>query len=1146
MTKFSITKILVFLYCFSAYVAQASPGDTLKVQTFTFGSPQNSWFVFPSDTMRTNKILMYYTLKCNPAQSPACGEWDYQTSTYVYEHTGVLDSTLLNAPSYVVNGASPDSLKFMYQPSWKYSPHFNTHINYTGITSFDSSYMGNGNQISTTPFNSAYAESRSQFLWKVPELLAAGLHAGNISGLRFNLQGLGSQLKNLTIRIKHSALDSLTSSQFENSGFTTEYSNTTTFTANGWNIIHFINAFNWDGLQNILIDISFENGASGTANSVYAENTGIKSGITSAGNDKALFFMGADYINVPKEATAAIDSAITVSFWAYGNPAFQPQDQSAFEAYDSLNNRVINVHLPWSNSNVYWDAGNNNTGSYDRINKAATSAEIEGKWNYWSFTKNAATGTQKIYLNGLLWHSGTALTKRMGGIKKFRIGTCLWTDIGYNYDGSMDEFAVWNAELDSATIHKWMYKDLNATHPFSNKLQLYYKFNDNTMNTAADSSNGAHTGNLFGLPVFTYTKGSEIVRNFQETSLRPNLIFEQGVYTAQIDTLITIDSVPSDPMQIFFYTDSLQPLVCHDTMTVWTPYYNHYVYNHLGVATDSTLVQADSAIHLKHWYYYGPHFEVVNRYELERLITPYGNGLSLGNGFTWVFDVSDYRTLLHDSVQLAAGNWQELLDLRFEFIKGTPPRDPKTIKNLWCSTYWYNSNTENVLSARKVKIASDAVSTRIKIRPTGHGMGDLENCAEFCAKTHYMFVDGTQRYSKLVWRDDCGVNPIFPQGGTWVYSRANWCPGGIANTYDFELTPYVTPGDSTSLDYNIDAYNWNGQGSAPNFQIETQLVSYGAANFSLDAELYEIKTPTKAQIYSRKNPICNNPLVTIRNTGSTTLTALDIIYGVEGIGTTPSVYHWTGNLKFMELQDVRLSAIQWTGSNGTFYATVSAPNGGADQYSYNNTVTTTYSAPPQFPTDIIIEFKSNLYPNENSYMLKDDLGNTLLYKSTFTANTVYKDTVPLTNGCYEFTLLDNDDDGLSFWANSDGAGYIRIRRASDGVVIKTFNADFGSQVYCQFTVGYYLNHNEVAPVESIELYPNPSAGKFTLDLALPTMQDVDIKVFDIQGKQVMQRTEKGVFTKVISIDLGDKNSGIYFVSIRTALGLVTKKIIVQK
>ena len=33
--------------------------------------------------------------------------------------------------------------------------------------------------------------------------------------------------------------------------------------------------------------------------------------------------------------------------------------------------RVINCHLPWSNSRVYWDAGNNGTGSYDRVHELA-------------------------------------------------------------------------------------------------------------------------------------------------------------------------------------------------------------------------------------------------------------------------------------------------------------------------------------------------------------------------------------------------------------------------------------------------------------------------------------------------------------------------------------------------------------------------------------------------------------------------------------------------------------------------------------------------------------------------------------------------------------------------------------------------------
>ena len=59
-------------------------------------------------------------------------------------------------------------------------------------------------------------------------------------------------------------------------------------------------------------------------------------------------------------------------------------------------------------------------------------------------------------------------------------------------------------------------------------------------------------------------------------------------------------------------------------------------------------------------------------------ITLHGIGLTLDDdGWTWIFDVSDYVHLLRDSVQLEAGNWQELLDMKFAFIHGTPPRDVK-------------------------------------------------------------------------------------------------------------------------------------------------------------------------------------------------------------------------------------------------------------------------------------------------------------------------------------------------------------------------------------------------------------------------------------------------------------------------------------
>lgn len=1133
---------LIFLFLVFSGKTNASPGDTIKVQTFTFGSPQDAWFLFPSDTVQLNKILMYYTLKCNPAQNPPCGEWDYQTSTYLYEHTGILDSNLLNTPSFKIDGNSPDSVKFMFSPSWKYYPRFNTSVIYDSVISFDSTQVGNGNNISSECFNTVHPEGRAQYLWKVQELLSSGMLAGNISGLRFFIDNLGAELKNLTIRIKHSSLDSLNVDSFENDGFLTVFSNNYSFINLGWNKILFTQNFVWDGIQNIIIDFSFDNKFTGAANQIMTHNTGYKSGIVSSGSDKSLFFFGADYIEVPKEAFAGIDSFATVTFWAYGNPLYQPQNQSIFSAFDSLNNRVLNVHLPWSNSNIYWDAGNNCSSSYDRINKSASNSEIEGQWNYWAFAKNAITGNQKIYLNGNLWHSGTGLTRKLCEIRKFRIGS-MQNQFSENYDGFINEFAIWDKELDAATIKKWMYKDINNQHPDYNKLKLYYKFDDN----CNDSSIANHNGTMFGPPTYQYVKGSEIVRNFTESSYRPNLIFEQGSYISQLDTVITIDSTANEPFQIYFFNDSLNPLVCQDTLTVWPDFYNHYQYNQYGTATDSTYVQPDSTIYLNKWYYYSNPFEKINRYELGRFITPYGNGLNLGNGFTWVYDVSDFRPLLKDSVHLSAGNWQELLDLRFELIQGTPPREVQSVKKLWSGNYNYgypNDPIENKLKPIKVFIPSGTNYVRLKSCITGHGMDSPQNCAEFCPKNHYFLVNGVQKHQRLVWRDDCGLNPLYPQGGTWIYNRSNWCPGAEVKPYDLEMSDFITPGDTVLFDHDVEPYLHTSGWSY--YQIEDHLIFYGPANFANDAELYDIIRPNEAQMFLRKNPICNNPLVVIRNTGYETLNTLDITYGVEGVGTQPSVFNWTGNLKFMETAQVELEHVNWTGSNGSFYATVSNPNGQADQYNPNNTGYAKYISTSEYPADLVIEFKTNLYPSENHYILKDDLGNIVLQKDIFSANTLYRDTVHLSNGCYDFTLYDADDDGLSFWANNDGTGYIRIKNALTGQYIKVFNGDFGSQAWVQFTVGYNLNAVKYEESDIIEIYPNPAYEMITVEMILSKNQNIEIEIFDMMGNKISNRMFPNILESLISLDVSKLKAGIYFVNVKKENGIINRKIIIQK
>ena len=170
-----------FIITFSTFIlntrnAFAGPGDTIHVQAFTFGSAQDAWFVFPCDSIRIEKVLMNYKLKCNSAQNPACGEWDYLTYTFLYEHTGKLDSNLLSAPSYIADGSSPDSLKFMKQPSWSYFPHFNNNIVYTDTNSISDNQIGSGTIAAVVPFKSSQPVLRIQYLWKASELKIGRAH----------------------------------------------------------------------------------------------------------------------------------------------------------------------------------------------------------------------------------------------------------------------------------------------------------------------------------------------------------------------------------------------------------------------------------------------------------------------------------------------------------------------------------------------------------------------------------------------------------------------------------------------------------------------------------------------------------------------------------------------------------------------------------------------------------------------------------------------------------------------------------------------------------------------------------------------------------------------------------------------------------
>jgi len=571
MKEFSFS-ILVLLLSYS--LVFADNGDTIIVQTIDhntpvlpgWNSPRSGKYLFPSDSISFSKILMSYNLKCDPMQSPACGEWDYTTHTKILEHTGNYDSNLYYHSNYIVNNQSPDSFMMMLSPSYSYDAILE-YFNQTASTNV--AEPGDGTQEISIPFNESSNDGRSQFIYTSEELQNSGLQAGDITGLELNILSGNVILKHLTIRINQILEDILPEDSIISSGLQTVFSRNITLNSSN-SSIDFAFPFSWDGIQNLIIDISYEN-HSGSIN-MQADTSGDNQAILSSLPDYSLNFEKWNVVNVPKEVFSTIDSAITISFWQYGNPDIQPINSSIFEAVDSLGNRVLNAHLPWSNGKVYWDAGIDGP---DRITRQALEYQYEGQWNFWTFLKDTRSGYMKILLNGELWFIGSGKTKLMNNIAEFKIGGAI-TYNGY-FSGMIDDFRIWDTVLSISDVANWMYKDINETHPLYNHLRAYYKFNTGNGYTTIDSSPNNFTGTQFGYPEWTSYKGTSRFRNPLTISTRPHLLIENGNYNAALlDSLVIIDTAEQTAVNVLLF-DPLNPPQALDTLTVWQSYYNNYI-----------------------------------------------------------------------------------------------------------------------------------------------------------------------------------------------------------------------------------------------------------------------------------------------------------------------------------------------------------------------------------------------------------------------------------------------------------------------------------------------------------------------------------------------------------------------------------------
>ncbi|MSP93165.1 MAG: hypothetical protein EXR79_15420 [Myxococcales bacterium] len=159
------------------------------------------------------------------------------------------------------------------------------------------------------------------------------------------------------------------------------------------------------------------------------------------------------------------------------------------------------------------------------------------------------------------------------------------------------------------------------------------------------------------------------------------------------------------------------------------------------------------------------------------------------------------------------GSYPYTTTLKLRFRKTGAPV-PTAIVPLFSGGGWgpgYNAKYQPTsfavpASVKKVELHADV---------TGHGFGDLANCAEFCNHTHHFTIKpaGDPAGAKTWVRDNPWVGNFYGcaeqvdvgtvpnQFGTWTLGRGGWCPGLDVKPSVWDVTAQAKPGTKATVSY---------------------------------------------------------------------------------------------------------------------------------------------------------------------------------------------------------------------------------------------------------------------------------------------------------------------------------------------------------
>jgi hypothetical protein len=1116
-------RYLYTLLLLSTLTTMAWAQDTITIQTLTYDSTGRDYFFnFPQDDGTTyGKVIMEYSMRCKDARvstgtnrNQGCGEWDYSCNTFIVDESRQ-DSVAAKHPTHRFGGWNDSELPYVSDPTYAYHQYDLSAATVVDDTNVEVAQIP---ELDDLTIDLSENVTRFRQVFEADALFAQGVQSGPIHGLRLPAKNVNTY-ERVRISLYTTDEDDLSSLPLPTALADAQYHQSLETTIDG-SELWFCEPIEWDGLSNLMLDIVTVRPAQPTALLGLAAPVSQHSSMWTTGSNQYLELDGSTYYDIDPAPLAAITNEVTVEFWAYGNPDVQPVNNSILEGTDDSNLRELNIHLPWSNGQVYWDCGNE--GGYDRINKVVLPEVYAGSWHHWAFTKNASTGRMAIYLDGELFHEGSGKTNSID-LTQLRLGS---SNEGNNiYPGYIDELRIFPYERAAETIKSDMRRS-GEDNLFDDPQGMLYNFTiegsgddlASTTGTAAVLASGSNrrTAYLPGQSINGYIEGNILLAAG----------FMQGDVDVTCSTEMVTDAVPQSAITVQAYTTAGTDIVVDSTYQVYAAT-TETTYDIAGSIVSTTDVTPEGTITVGELDYYS---KSPMRFEIMSFVTPYGIGIDFGEeGRTWTFDVTDYTPILNGRKRMFLGNggqFQEEMDIRFHFIKGTPPRDILDITQIWrpgsmCN--YTNIAADNCFEPRMITPRPDAAYLKVRSMVTGHGQE-----GEFIPRTHYLNINGLPEIDWQAWKE-CADNPIYPQGGTWIYDRAGWCPGMATDLQEFELEDFIEPGEAFEIDYSMSTATGDSR-----YLVNHQLVTYGEYNNDYDVAIEAVMRPSDRVEYGRYNPTCDQPTIVLRNQGAERITSATITYTMGGETMT---HTWTGSLRPERTREVALPNPSLATLAGIspgkqqFEVEVTSINDGdnMDGNTTNNYYVGTFDMPEIYNAEeYVLQLRTNNVGNQNSLTIKDYDGNNLISRSTLLSNTNYRDTLRLDPGCYTIELIDRGDNGIDFWAQpGDGSGAMRLR--GDNTTLIDFEPDFGRSLSFAFIVSEVTNVKEVSTTQALAVYPNPANDYILIDLATATTKAARVTVIDQLGKVVIIQDKVNTLDD-LRIDVSNLTDGIYSVS----------------